>query len=124
LETVFSKLTQFRKQDTDAIADMAVENFTEMRDKVGNARFLMEKAVERILQEKFPADYVSRYALVTFRREPYRLALQAGCIQAEILSELCSLISAPEQVNLANAQRLIESRLSPLFKSEGTRHGS
>jgi kynurenine 3-monooxygenase len=124
LGEVFQAFTSARKTHSDAIGDMAVENFVEMRDKVGNAHFLMEKAVERILQEKFPGDYVSRYALVTFSREPYRFAYEMGAVQAEILTELCSGISAADQVDLARAEKLIRAKLSPLFKSKGIQNGS
>jgi kynurenine 3-monooxygenase len=115
-EKLFLELSATRKDNTDAIADMAVENFTEMRDKVGNAQFLLEKSVERILQEKFPEDYVSRYALVTFSQSPYRLAFKAGVVQNEILRELCRDIKSAEQVDLALAEKLIRAKLKPLFK--------
>jgi kynurenine 3-monooxygenase len=115
-EKLFHELSSSRKSNTDAIADMAVENFVEMRDKVGDARFLMEKAVERILQEKFPGDYVSRYALVTFSSTPYRQAYDAGLVQNEILKQLCEGIQSPAQVDLVLAEKLIRTQLKPLFK--------
>lgn len=126
IEEVFAGLTAARKPNADAIADLAVENFVEMRDKVANPRFLMEKAVERILMERFPGEYVSRYALVTFSREPYRFAYEMGVVQNEILAELCARIEAPEQVDLAWAGALIRSKLAPFFerKGRGKIHGS
>lgn len=126
LEDVFSTLAASRKPNADAIADLAVENFVEMRDKVGNPRFLLEKAVERILQDKFPGEYVSRYGLVTFSREPYKFAHEMGHIQNEILAELCDELQAPEGVDLERAAILIRSKLVPHFKSnrKGTSHGS
>jgi kynurenine 3-monooxygenase len=124
LEQVFSAFTQTRKTNADAIADMAVENFVEMRDKVGQPRFLMEKAVERILHENFQ-QYVSRYSLVSFSREPYRFAYDMGLIQNEILGELCEGIGSPEQVDLKKAKKLIESKLIPFLKNnKGEAHGS
>ncbi|MBI3555042.1 MAG: FAD-dependent monooxygenase, partial [Deltaproteobacteria bacterium] len=87
--SLFGEVTRLRKSNADAIADMAVENFIEMRDKVGNQQFLLEKNVEKLLQTRFAGEYVSRYSLVTFSRVPYRLAYDAGVIQAEILGELC-----------------------------------
>jgi kynurenine 3-monooxygenase len=101
-------MSQFRKPDADAIADMAVENFTEMRDKVADPRFLLEKQVERILQREFPDKYVSRYSLVTFSRAPYRKALLAGQAHAGLLRKLCEGIEKPEQVDLCLARTLIE----------------
>ena len=80
MEFVFKEFFAERKENTDAIADMAVENFIEMRDKVANPRFLLEKAVEKILQKEFPHHYVSRYSLVSFSNVPYKVALAAGLI--------------------------------------------
>jgi kynurenine 3-monooxygenase len=116
-EPLFSAFERQRKTNADAIADLAVENFIEMRDKVGQPRFLMEKAVERILQEKFAGEYISRYGLVTFSREPYRFAYDLGLVQNTILAELCERISAPEQVDLVRAGELIRAKLAPLLKN-------
>ncbi|MGL1400042.1 hypothetical protein ACSTI4_23900, partial [Vibrio parahaemolyticus] len=77
---VFEDFVKQRKVDTDAIADMAVENFIEMRDKVGDPKFLLEKAVEKILQKEFPGSYLSRYALVTFSNVPYSFAMKVGLV--------------------------------------------
>jgi kynurenine 3-monooxygenase len=107
----FAAFYRARKPNADAIADMAVENFIEMRDKVGDSRFLFEKAVERILQERFPGRYVSRYALVTFSRVPYKLAYDAGVSQQGILAELCRGLERPEDVDLVKAEKLIKERL-------------
>jgi kynurenine 3-monooxygenase len=107
----FSKFFASRKPNCDAIADMAVENFIEMRDKVADKRFLLEKAVEHILQEKFPDRYVPRYSLVTFSRVPYKFAYDAGVVQAGILRELCHDLERPEDVDLHRAEQLINERL-------------
>lgn len=113
---VFDEFFRLRKTHTDAIADMAVENFVEMRDKVADHRFLLEKAVEKVLQERFPSEYISRYQLVTFSRVPYRVALEAGLIESAILAELCGGMTRPEQareVDVGKAEALIRSRLTP-----------
>ncbi len=114
-EQVFEDFLQHRKENCDAIADMAVENFIEMRDKVGDPKFLLAKAVEKILEKKFPGRYVSRYSLVTFSNVPYTLAQAAGAICDEILAELVTGIEKPEDVDLARAQVLVDERLAPLL---------
>jgi kynurenine 3-monooxygenase len=106
------EFSQGRKTDTDAIAKMAVENFVEMRDKVADPAFLLEKQVERVLQREFPSHYISRYALVTFSRLPYREALAAGALHQRILSELCRGLSGPEALDLAKAKKLVLETLS------------
>jgi kynurenine 3-monooxygenase len=110
-EELYNEFSKTRKPDSDAIADMAVENFVEMRDKVADPRFLLEKQVERILQKEFPDRFVSRYALVTFSRTPYRKALETGVVHQKLLGELCRGITQAEQVDLALARKMMD-RLS------------
>ena len=119
LAAVFATFAQRRKPDTDAIAGLAVENFVEMRDKVADPAFLLHKAVEGELQKRFPGQYFSRYQLVTFTRIPYRAALRAGQLQAEILSELCRGVDDPADVDYLRAFVLVRSRLSPLYREHG-----
>lgn len=115
--SLFGQFERIRKPNCDAIADMAVENFVEMRDRVGDPRFLMMKEVEKILQKEFPGGYVSRYSLVTFSRVLYTVAYEAGRVQEQILSELCQDLGNPKEVNLERADELIRSRLAPLLKN-------
>src|SRR6478752_1925935 len=58
---VFSEFECARRENTDAIADLAIENFVEMRDRVGDPRFLFRKKVEFALQEKYPQRFVPKY---------------------------------------------------------------
>lgn len=107
----FEKFSKNRKPHSDAIADMAVENFVEMRDKVADPQFLFEKDVEKILMKEFPALYRSRYSLVTFSRTPYRQAYDLGLAQGRILGELCRGLNTPGEVDLKKAHALIQKEL-------------
>jgi kynurenine 3-monooxygenase len=60
-----------RRDDTEAIADMALANFVEMRDKVASPVFRFGKRVEHALERALPGRYVSRYELVSFSNTPY-----------------------------------------------------
>jgi kynurenine 3-monooxygenase len=115
LGAAFAEFARLRKPNADAIADMAVENFVEMRDSVADARFLLEKAVERRLLNAFPGEFLSRYALVTFSRAPYRLAYEVGQVAVEIVRELAQGVTTAEDVDLAAARKLVHARLSPLL---------
>jgi kynurenine 3-monooxygenase len=115
-ETLFKGFGERRKRDSDAIADMAVENFVEMRDLVADPVFLLEKQVERLLARKFPDVYVPRYSLVTFSRVPYSQAFDAGVAQSQILKELCQGLARAENVDYQRAQELIERKLLPITK--------
>lgn len=107
-EGVFNSFEKLRKPNTDAIADMAVENFTEMRDSVTDPHFLLKKKVGFELEKRWPEKFIPRYSMVIFRPDiPYAEAQRRGAIQDKILENLCAGISAPEQVNWDKAEQLL-----------------
>src|SRR5258706_4130492 len=105
----FREFAEARKPDADAIADLAIENFVEMRDKVADPEFLRLREIEHELQDRMPGRYLTRYQLVTFTRLPYRVALEAGKIQSGILNEIASTHDYDKGV------RLTEERLLPIL---------
>ncbi|HKC60013.1 MAG TPA: NAD(P)/FAD-dependent oxidoreductase [Myxococcales bacterium] len=115
----FAELSRARKPDADAIADLAVENFVEMRDKVADPDFLLWKEVEAELSRRFPGEYLSRYQLVTFTRIPYRIAQEAGRLQTSLLRELTLTARSASSVDYSLAHSLIRSRLLPLLEPYG-----
>ncbi|WUJ72066.1 FAD-dependent monooxygenase [Kribbella soli] len=60
-----------RRENTEAIAEMALANFVEMRDKVASPVFRLQKQIEHTLERLLPGTYVSRYELVSFSTTPY-----------------------------------------------------
>ena len=115
-ENVFNEFYKKRKENVDAIADLAQENFIEMRDKVADPNFLFQKSVERILMKKFSEIYLSRYQLVSFSNIPYTEARNIGILEDQILKELCQNLKNPEDVDLIKAGRLIETKLKPALQ--------
>jgi kynurenine 3-monooxygenase len=113
-ERVFQEFETARKINTDAIADLAVENFVEMRDRVADPRFLLRKRVELALEARYPQLFVPKYAMVTFHRIPYATALKRGQVQDRMLSELCDAIERVEDLDWGKAEKLIRSELTPL----------
>ena len=111
---VFAEFEKERKVNTDAIADMAIENFTEMRDRVADSRFLFRKKVELALEAKYPKFFVPKYAMVTFHRIPYSVALARGAVQDRMLAELCDCVDRVEDLDWSKAERLIHRELTPL----------
>jgi kynurenine 3-monooxygenase len=111
VEQLFEEFSQSRKKDADAIADLALENFIEMRDRVGQKEFLLMKEVESVLQKEFSGRYISRYSLVSFSRTPYSEALALGQKQNLILSRLCEGLNVASDVDLKLAHQLIEEYL-------------
>ena len=111
---VFPEFERSRKANTDAIADLALENFVEMRDRVGDPRFLFKKKVELALEAKYPQLFVPKYAMVTFHRIPYSVALSRGRVQDAMLSELCGSIDRIEDLDWGKAESMIHRQLTPL----------
>jgi kynurenine 3-monooxygenase len=111
---VFAEFENERKVNTDAIADMAIENFTEMRDQVADSRFLLRKKVELALEAKYPRLFVPKYAMVTFHRIPYSVAQARGTVQDRMLAELCESLDCVEDLDWGKAKWLIGRDLTPL----------
>jgi kynurenine 3-monooxygenase len=112
---VFASFYQQRLENTEAIAQMALENYTEMRDTVLEARFVRQKQLALELELRFPRRFIPRYSMVMFHPEiPYAEALRRGKVQAEILDVLDESLQLTGQLDLAAAQRRIEERLTPL----------
>ena len=108
-EAVFAAFTKVRKPNADAIADMAVENFVEMRDKVTDPGFILRKKVGFELEKRWPDRFIPRYSMVIFRPDiPYAEAQRRGTLQDRILDKLCANISAPDQVNWSEAEKLLK----------------
>ena len=111
---LFRKFEELRKANCDAIADLAVENFVEMRDLVANPDFLIKKKAELALQERFPEYFIPKYSMVTFHRIPYAVALSRGTTQALILDDLCADIDDVSDIDWTKAEQLIINRLTPI----------
>ena len=81
-EAIFSEYEKNRKKDTDAIADLAIDNFHEMKDHVANPIFQEKRKIEMALEKEFPNHYASKYSLVTFNEAiGYREAMLKGRAQ-------------------------------------------
>jgi len=81
-ETVFKTYQATRKKDTDAIADLAIDNFHEMKGHVSNTMFKEKRKLETALEKEFPKEYSSKYALVTFNETiGYQEAMVKGRAQ-------------------------------------------
>jgi kynurenine 3-monooxygenase len=78
-----------RKENTDAIAQLALDNFVEMRDLVGDADFLLRKKIEARLHQLFPDRWIPLYSMVTFYDNiPYSTAYKTGQKQKRIMDEV------------------------------------
>ncbi|RMG18007.1 MAG: FAD-dependent monooxygenase [Planctomycetota bacterium] len=121
LAEAFAAFVRERKPNADAIADMALENFVEMRERVADPEWVKRKAIETILDRRLSHKYRSRYAMVMYSSIPYRDCFDAGLVQQTILAELAEGLEDPERVDLARAEALIDERLAPLLAERGAR---
>ena len=88
--TLFERYSEQRKPDGDAIADLALRNFIEMRDLVADPNFLLRKKIEKVLNEKFPTQWIPLYSMVTFSQMRYSDALAYGQNHDRIMNEVLS----------------------------------
>jgi kynurenine 3-monooxygenase len=110
--SLFTEFSAARRPNATAIAAMALENYTEMRDTVLDASFVRRKEIAMDLERRFPDRFIPRYSMVMFHPEiPYAEALRRGSIQAEILAELDEKRDARGNTDLTLARKLIEQRL-------------
>jgi kynurenine 3-monooxygenase len=84
-ERAFAEYFQRRKENADALADLAVENFIEMRDKTASKTFRAKKKLDHFLEAALPGIYLPLYTMVTFTRMPYAQAARRARVQDGII---------------------------------------
>lgn len=89
-EAMFAEFGRLRKPNGDAIADLALRNFIEMRDLVADPRFILRKKIEKAINGAAPERWVPLYSMVTFSHIPYADALREGQRQDAIMHEVLS----------------------------------
>jgi kynurenine 3-monooxygenase len=86
---IFAEYQSLRKPDGDAIADLAIANFAEMRDKTGDAGFLLQKKIEARFSEKYPDKWIPLYSMVTYSPHiRYSTAMKEGMRQEAIMKQI------------------------------------
>lgn len=85
---IFERFNKIRPANGKAVADLALENFIEMRDKVADTRFLERKKIEKELGKRFPQYFNSVYEMVSFSQTPYAEALASIQAQDVLLEKI------------------------------------
>ena len=89
---ILSEYQQLRKPDGDAICDLALNNFVEMRDKVADHKFLLQKKIEAAFSKKYPDKWIPLYSQVTFSPQiRYSEALVNGQRQEAIMQQVMAI---------------------------------
>jgi kynurenine 3-monooxygenase len=104
-QRAFVEYFERRKENADALADLAVENFIEMRDKTASPAFRAKKKLDHLLEGLLPGIYLPLYAMVTFSRIPYAEAARRARLQDRIIYG--SLVAATAVIVILFAIALI-----------------
>jgi kynurenine 3-monooxygenase len=93
-DRAFAEYFRRRKENADALADLAIGNFIEMRDKTASKTFRAKKKLDHALEAALPGMYLPLYTMVTFTRMPYAKAAKRAQIQDSLVYASLFLIAA------------------------------
>jgi kynurenine 3-monooxygenase len=111
-EQVLTSYQAIRKKDGDAITDLALHNFIEMRDLVADEKFLLQKKIEGSIQEAFPDKWIPLYSMVTFSDLRYSEALAIGKKQQIIMDEVMQQPNIFENWKKLDLQKIVDKLTS------------
>lgn len=105
---IFDSYQWLRKRNADAIADLAEENYIEMRDKVADQEYQLLKKIQDKLGSSFPGQFHSRYEMVSFSNMPYTVAKEQGQIGENIARELAKTCEGDaSKIDMKLAEELV-----------------
>ena len=90
-KTILNEFSQLHVKNGHAIANMALENYIEMRDKVNDSQYRIRRKLELALENQFPDRFIPRYSMVSFHQIPYSKVYQRGNLQLKIIEALIDL---------------------------------
>src|SRR5690606_10876985 len=107
-EGLFHEYESLRKKDADAIGELAVDNFDEMKAHTGMELFQRKRKLETAFETEFPQDYYSKYSLVTFREDlSYSEAKRIGRAQDKAILGLLHTEKLPENMPLKDKLEIV-----------------
>lgn len=119
LDAAFTGFVHERKPHADAIARMSLDNYIEMRDSVADPDYIRSRELDRVMAQRHPQRWLPRYAMITFTRIPYAVALQRCRIQTGLRRELLQDHDGPvEQIDVEQLDERVHTLLEPLADIE------
>ncbi|MGO1752350.1 MAG: FAD-dependent oxidoreductase [Psychroflexus sp.] len=119
LDKTFVSFSKKRKEDADAIANLALDNFYEMKSHTAQDLFLRKRKIELALEKEFPEAYASKYSLVTFKEEiPYKEAMEKGRAQDKAILSLLKHEKLNEHQSLEEQLKLINKTTQQLREGD------
>jgi len=114
-QQVFERYESIQLTNANAIADMALENYVEMRDTVRDPKFALQKQLSFELERRLPNRFIPRYSMVMFHAEiPYRVAKDRGTLQQALLERLTRDADRLDQIDLDAATAIVCAELTPI----------
>jgi kynurenine 3-monooxygenase len=118
-KTIFNEYEKTRKINTDAIADLAVDNFHEMKEHTANELFQKKRKLETAFESEFPNDYYSKYSLVTFNEIiSYDAAMRRGRAQDKAILNLIDDGKLPESMSLREKLMLVKKETKEILHDD------
>lgn len=112
---VFALYEAEQLANANAIADMALDNYIEMRDTVRDPKFALRKALAFELEHRLPGYFIPRYSMVMFHADiPYLIAQKRGEVQHALLEEFTETAETIDEVDVEGAMAAVVERLKPL----------
>ena len=116
-EATFVSFQQKRKKDTDGIADLAIDNFHEMKDHVANPVFQQKRTLEMALETALPNTYFSKYSMVTFREDMgYNQAMLLGRAQDKAILEMIEKKQLDLELPIVELHEKIKAETNSILK--------
>jgi len=113
--TIFAQFEAEQLANANAIADMALDNYIEMRDTVRNPKFALQKELAFELERRIPQHFIPRYSMVMFHADiPYLVAQQRGEVQKALLEEFTAAANTIDEVDIDAAVATAIERLPPI----------
>ena len=118
-DATFKAYEKARKKDTDAIADLAIDNYYEMRDHVANPIFKEKRKLEMDLEKTFPDEYYSKYSMVTFNKNiGYNKAMTIGRAQDKALLNMIADHEIDTTNDLNNILKQVQEHTNEILEED------
>mgnify|MGYP000191523665 FL=1 len=104
---IFNAFSSTQVENGHAIADMAIENYLEMRDHVNDTEYKKRRNVELKLERMFPGRFIPRYSMVSFHQIPYSEVYQRGRKQFKIIDDVLKADPSGQSIDKAMVEKML-----------------
>ena len=106
-KTIFNAFSSVQVENGHAIADMALENYMEMRDHVNDPEYKKRREMELKLERMFPGQFIPRYSMVSFHQIPYAEVYQRGERQFNIIGDVLKADPSGQSIDKAMVEKML-----------------